>query len=120
MNLEQRIARALEDGLTDEEFGTLNAEADAEPTFRDARPLPSAPAPLPLDHDGRGPRVGTRREGNGPLMTVFARPVQTAADCHRLLVATHARLTELDPDYPVIARASNRELFAIDEILAAR
>jgi hypothetical protein len=60
MNLEQRIARALEDSLTDEEFDTLSAEADAEPTFRDARPLSATPAPLPLDHDGRGPRVDTR------------------------------------------------------------
>jgi hypothetical protein len=46
--------------------------------------------------------------------------VQTPADCHRLLIAVWNRLQELDADWPVIARATSCQIFAIDEILPAR
>ena len=62
MTIEQRITQQLDASLTDAEFDTLSAEADAEAIpFRDAGPLPAAQPAIPLDHDGRGPGVGPRR-----------------------------------------------------------
>jgi hypothetical protein len=80
VTIEQRIAQQLDASLTDAEFDTLSAEADADaeaesesygvaittaepgPTFRDCRTMPSPQPAIPLDHDGRGPRVDTRRD----------------------------------------------------------
>jgi hypothetical protein len=86
VTIEQRIAQQLADSLTDAEFDTLSAEADAdaklcrcgaplaehrygpcrpdhdEVPFRDGGDVPAAQPAIPLDHDGRGPRVDTRRD----------------------------------------------------------
>jgi hypothetical protein len=143
VTIEQRIAQQLADSLTDAEFDTLSAEADAdaklcrcgaplaehrygpcrpdhdEVPFRDGGDVPAAQPAIPLDHDGRGPRVDTRRDDKALLMDVFARSVQTPYDCHKLLIAVWERLQELDAEWPVIVRATNCELFSIDEILPA-
>jgi hypothetical protein len=120
VTIEQRIAQQLDASLTDAEFDTLSAEADADAIpFRDGGNMPSSRPAIPLDHDGRRPRVDTRREDKALLMDVFARSVQTPYDCHKLLIAVWERLQELDSEWPVIVRATNCELFSIDEILPA-
>jgi hypothetical protein len=63
VTIEQRIAQQLDASLTDAEFDTLSAEADADAIpFRDGGNMPSPQPAIPLDHDGRGPRVDTRRD----------------------------------------------------------
>jgi len=136
VTIEQRITQQLDSTLTDAEFDTLSAEAATEPhdegtsyctslpehdevPFRDGGDVPAAQPAIPLDHDGRGPRVDTRRDDKALLMDVFARSVQTPYDCHKLLIAVWERLQELDAEWPVIVRATNCELFSIDEILPA-
>jgi hypothetical protein len=65
VTIEQRIAQQLDASLTDAEFDTLSAEAEAEAIpFRDGGDVPAAQPAIPLDHDGRGPRVDTRRVGD--------------------------------------------------------
>jgi hypothetical protein len=84
MTIEQRIAQQLGSTLTDAEFDVLEAEAAIEPhdegisyctslpehdevPFRDGGDVPAAQPAIPLDHDGRGPRVDTRCDCGYPL-----------------------------------------------------
>jgi hypothetical protein len=63
VTIEQRIAQQLDSSLTDAEFDTLSAEADADAIpFRDGGDVPSSRPAIPLDHDGRGPGMDTRCE----------------------------------------------------------
>jgi hypothetical protein len=62
VTIEQRIAQQLDSTLTDAEFDVLEAEAQADAIpFRDGGNMPSSRPAIPLDHDGRRPRVGPRR-----------------------------------------------------------